>query len=169
VVEDGVRRGVVLQDRQAELGGEALVERPAAGEVAVEQDIGPVGVARVENGDVPSSREINAAIAEAKQRESDERAAKARLDRRLSGKSADDQQRVRQAEERKRRDRERDQEQRWQEQEQAEEAAAAAVAMLTRHLGPDLPAFAKLLTRAEVCRFQAKLAAAVLSGPRGGS
>ena len=105
-------------------------------------------VARVESGDIPSSREIHTAIVEGKKRESDDRAAKAKLDRRLLGKAPKDQERIRKEEERKRRKHEQEQAQQRQEQEKAEEAARAAVELLRSNLGSELPAFAALFNRA---------------------
>ena len=121
-------------------------------------------VARVESGDIPSSREIHTAIVEGKKRESDDRAAKAKLDRRLLGKAPKDQERIRKGEERSRRKHEQEQAQQRQEQEKAEEAARAAVELLRSNLGSELPAFAALFKRAGSWRFAAELAAAVPGG-----
>ena len=121
-------------------------------------------VARIDKGEVPSSSEIAAAIAEGKKHALEDRAAKAKLDRRLSGKAPKDQERIRKQEERRRRKYEQEQAQQRQEQEKAKEAARAAVELLRRYLGSDLQAFSALFKRAGSWRFATELNAAVPGG-----
>jgi hypothetical protein len=109
-------------------------------------------VARLENGEKLTVREIRSAIASGRSLDGEQK--------RLERLTPAARRRHQRNKERKRLQIERELEDRGQAEAEAEKAADAAVDLLTRGLGPDLHNFAELLIRAGCWRVQKKLAAA---------